>query len=266
MCHAARTVQPPLRRSAALLILLLTGCASRYDDLKVFLQEHEHDVTASDYRIEPPDVIGISSPTCPEVQGETQRVGADGKIVLNLLGEVKVSGLTPREVAAKLREHLAVYYVDPEVTVRVLGYESKKVFIFGEVTVPGPYPFTGRDSVLELLARARPLRTAWGAQVKVIRPGADEKDRHEIVVDLDQMMQNGNLQKNFLLEEGDILYVPPTPFAWAGYRLMDVLFPMSAASSVYSNPATFIAANEYYRNHDTGRSNFRFNTGVSPTP
>ncbi|MEP0841795.1 MAG: polysaccharide export protein [Phycisphaerae bacterium] len=261
MRHTVPTAGRPLRLWVSLLGLLLTGCASRYDDLKVFLQGHEHEVAASDYRIEPPDVIEISSPTCPEVDGETQRVGADGKVTLKLLGDVKISDLTPREAGAKLREHLAVYYVDPEVSVRVVGYESKKVFVFGEVGNPGARPFTGRDSVLDVLAGTRLLRTSWGAMVKVIRPGPTEQDRHEIVVDVDRIMQTGDLRQNVLLEEGDIVYVPPTPLAFAGQCIMQVLFPLSAAAETYSTPATILAANDYYRDRGTGRTSIRFNAG-----
>lgn len=245
-----------------LLILLQgAGCASRYEDLKVFLQKHEHDVAAVEYRIEPPDMVLVSSPTCAEIDGDLQRIGPDGKISLKLLGEVQIAGMTPRESAAKLRELLAVYYVEPEVNVRVTAYESKKIFVFGEVASPGPRPFTGRDSVLDVLATTHLTRMAWGAQVKVIRPSASPEARHEVVVDVDRIMQTGDLQKNFLLEDGDIVYVPPTPLAWVGQRIQDVLFPVSGAAELYSEPATFIAATDYYKDRNSAKTYVRFSPG-----
>jgi polysaccharide export outer membrane protein len=230
---------------------VLTGCAPKYDDLKVFLQAHDHDVAATKYRIEPPDIIALSSPTSSEVNGEVQRVRSDGKISLKLLGEVKVSGLTPREVAAKMETLLAEYYVSPTVNVRVLAYESKNVYTFGQVGARGPHPFTGRDTVLDILARAGLNSIAWGAQVKVIRPSPTPEERHEVVVDVDKMMKSGDLQKNFLLQEGDIVYVPPTPLGQLGLWIHEVLFPISPLASLYQVPPRFKATTDYYQgNYD----------------
>lgn len=248
------------------LLLLCLGCASKYQDLKAFTQSHEQDVAAADYRIEPPDVLSISSATCPEVESDQQPVGADGKITLKLLGEVKVAGQTAREVAAKLKELLAVYYVEPDVTVRVAAYQSKKIFVFGEVTRAGALAYTGRDSVLDVLAACQPTHFAWKAQVKVIRPGPSPDERHEIVVDVDRIIKTGDLQKNFLLQDGDILYVPPTPLAWANRTVQDVLGPLRGTAEAYSTPATFIAATDYYRNHNSANTYVRISPGGGPQP
>lgn len=249
----------PRRLGAAstVALLVLTGCASRYDDLKVFVQQHEQDVAVSEYVIEPPDSLAIESPTCPELQNQQQTVGPDGKITLPLLGEVKVADLTPREVSARLKELLAVYYHDPEVTVRVLDHASKKIFVFGEAGSVGALPFTGRDTVLDVLAQCRMGRYAWGARVKIIRPGPSEQERHEIIVDVDRMMQTGDTRGNVLLQEGDILYVPPTPLAWAGMRIQDVLFPFQSAAQAYSMPAAFMGTTDYYRDRSSARTTFR---------
>jgi len=215
------------------------GCASnennKYADLKNFVQAHRQDVAAVEYRLEPPDVVAISSPTAPEVDGEVQQIRSDGKISLRLLGEVKAAGLTPRELAAKLEELLSRYYVNPKVNVQVAAYLSKNVYVFGQVQMGGALPFTGRDTVLDVLAKAKPTFLAWGAQVKVIRPSPSENDRSEVVVNVDEMMQTGDLRNNFLLKEGDIVYVPPTPLAWLGLRVRELLFPFQPMMDTYDN-------------------------------
>ena len=49
--------------STACLFGASVGCSSKYENLKAFVQGHEHgDVGASTYRIEPPDVVSITSP------------------------------------------------------------------------------------------------------------------------------------------------------------------------------------------------------------
>jgi len=234
---------------AAVLCLVGTGCTSKYSALKAFVQAHDHgDVAASHYRIEPPDVIGISSPTAPEIDGTFQTVGIDGKVSLKLLGEVKISRLTPREAASRLEDLLSRYYVDPKVHVRVAGPRSKRIYVLGEVGGKGPMPYTGRDTVLDVLTRAQMSFIAWGAQVKVIRPSADPGERREVIVDVDRIMETGDMRANFLLQPGDIVYVPPTPLGWVGLRIREVLFPFTPMLSAYRTPSDFMEANDQYEN------------------
>ncbi len=182
------------------------GCSQpKYNDLQHFAQAHTQDVGDTVYRLEPPDIVAISSPTCPEIDNEIQQVRSDGKLSLRLLGEVKVSGLAPRELAAKLEDLLKKYYTNPSVSVQVAGFESRKVYVFGQVTRGGKHPYTGRDTVLDMLSKSGPTSLAWGAQVKIIRPSAAPDERHEIVINVDEMMQSGDLRNNYLLKEGDIV-------------------------------------------------------------
>ncbi len=232
--------------TAGILLVLLSGCARKYEDLKVFVQEHNHDVTATRYRVDPPDVIAITSPNVAEIDGAQQRISVDGKITLSLLGEVKVSGLTPGEIAQKLRELLERYYRDPRVQVRVTGYASKRVYVFGEVSAPGPFAYTGKDSVLDVLSEANPTFLAWKSQIKVIRPSPNSEERHEIVVDVEKMMNSGDMRGNLLLNEGDIIYVPPTPLAWMGQRFREVLYPVGPALSLYDSPLQGARTSDQY--------------------
>ena len=227
-----------------------TGCASKYADLQAFVQAHNHDVVGSTYRVEPPDVLSISSPTAPEVNGATEQVGRDGKIMLKLLGTVKVSTLTPKEVAAKLENLLSRYYVDPKVEVRVASHQSKKIYVFGQVGGTGPRPFTGRDTLLDILAAAQPNFIAWGSRIRVIRPSPEPDEIREIVVDVDKMIQTGDLRGNFLLQEGDIVYVPPTPLGWVGLRVQETLFPFSPIFGAYTFPAHVATLPKAYDNLD----------------
>lgn len=236
-----------LLTALAVLCSAFAGCAPKYEDLKVFSQSHRQDVAASNYRLEPPDVIEIESPIALEIDQEVQRIRSDGKISLRLIGEVQVSGLTPEEVAAKLEELLSRYYESPEVTVRVASYASKNVYVFGQVMDRGAHPFTGRDTVVSLIAAAQPNFLAWGAQVKVIRPSPNPEERHEIVVNVDDMLESGDMTDNFLLQEGDIVFVPPTPLGYVGLRIQELLFPISPAIATYNAPAQAINSTDTIR-------------------
>jgi polysaccharide export outer membrane protein len=223
-----------------------SGCAPSQKDLAVFLESHKHVTSAGEYRLAPPDVIAISATLASEVDGEVQRIRTDGKVSLRLLGEVKVAGLTPKEVGAKLEQMLVRYYVGAKVNVRVVEYRSKRYYVFGQVRRSGPQPYTGRDTLLQALAVAEPTFLAWNSQIKLIRPSPERAERHAVTVDLDRMMGTGDMTVNVLLAEGDILYVPPTPLAWVGLRLRELLFPITPAASAVIQPAQAVAAADAY--------------------
>ncbi len=225
---------------------LATGCAGSHNQLVEFLRAHDAEVSTGRYVVRPPDAITVHAPGATEIDGVTQVVRADGKVVLRLLGEVDVAGLTTEETAAKLKAQLSRYYVDPEVVVEVAEYNSQFYYVFGEVDRGGPRRYTGRDTLVHALADARPTFLAWRSQIRLVRPSDQENQRKTIVVDLDHMLNAGDLSQNVLLQEGDIVQVPPTPLAWLGLRVRELLFPVEPALDAYNAPAQGIDSHHTY--------------------
>ncbi len=257
-CWAALRAAAGTRVRAGGLALLttvcLTGCANRHEQLVEFLRAHEVEVSAGHYTVRPPDAITIHSPDVPEVDGATQTIRSDGKIALRLLGEVDLAGLTTEEAAAKLKRLLARYYVEPDVVVQVSSYRSQFYYVFGEVTSAGPRPFTGRDTLLKALAEAQPTFLAWRSHISVIRPSADAGERRTIQIDLDRMLKHGDLTEDFLLQEGDVIQVPPTPLAWVGHRIRELLYPVGPVMNAYTMPAAPIVATRAYEDEFSDRA------------
>lgn len=234
---------------AVLLVLQgLVGCAAKNQDVLQFLRAHEHEVSAIEYRVGIPDVVAISAPQALEIDGETQQVQPDGKITLQLLGEVKIVGMTAREVASKLEVLLSRYYVDPKVRVRVASYASKVYYVTGVASSVGPRRYTGRDTLLDAVLQAGLNYMCWTTQVKVIRPSHDAEGVQYIVVDVDKMIKTGDWGQNILLEPNDVVHVPPTPLAWVGLRLQEVLFPLDQVRDAYLYPTDWMSAQDVYEN------------------
>jgi polysaccharide export outer membrane protein len=217
-----------------------------------FLRANEVTTSTGHYTVMPPDAIAIHAPGAPEIDGMVQRVRPDGKVALRLLGEVQIAGLTTQEIAEKLETQLSRYYVEPEVVVEVSRYSSQFFYIFGEVSRPGARPYTGRDTLLKALAEAEPTFLAWRSQIRVVRPGPDEESRKTIVVNLDKMIRSGKTEQNILLQPGDIIEVPPTPIAWLGHRVRELLYPLQPAVEAYARPARAIDAYDTYDDSDDG--------------
>jgi len=82
-------------------------------------------------------------------------VDSDGKISFPLLGGVQVAGLTPTEVAERIRTGLLDGFLrDPQVTVHVVEFNSRQVSVIGEVTKPGRYPYRDGMTLVEAIADA----------------------------------------------------------------------------------------------------------------
>jgi polysaccharide export outer membrane protein len=74
-----------------------------------------------------------------------------GNVSLPLIGDVKAQGLTPREFATAIERRLKDGYMrDPKVSVQASTY--RPIYIFGEVTKPGEYPYASGMTVLNAVA------------------------------------------------------------------------------------------------------------------
>lgn len=227
-------------------ISLVSGCfSSNPDDIRAFVKPYEVDVTAEDYIFQPPDEIEIRCTQVPEVHLQRQRIRPDGMISFEGMGEIYVAGKTPEEVAQIVTEKVTQLYAlpgDNPVDVRVAAYASKLFYVAGQVGAPGAKVYTGRDSVLTALSMAQPNTLAWESRIQVIRPSADTEQRPRIFeVNYVKMRTKGDTSKDVLLEEGDIIYVPPTILASIGLLVEEIITPVARAfygAYLFQNPPT----------------------------
>lgn len=228
-----------------LAVVVTTGCAVKNPDMLHFLREDEFNVSATEYRVGIPDSISISAPRVLEIDGAAQAIQPNGKISLRLLGDVKVVGMTAKEIAAKLEVLLSRYYVDPKVSVNV-GFRSKKYYVYGETSAKGARPYTGRDTLLDAVLGSGMNYMAWTSRVKVIRPARGDTTVRTIEVNVDEMLKTGDWSRNILLEPNDIVYIPPTPPAWLMQRLRDIIFPITPVIEAYTMPAYLRSIEDVY--------------------
>jgi len=222
-----------------LITISLTGCfASRAEDIEAFLRPHEIEVTAKSYFLRPPDEIEVFCSKVPEIHLQRQQIRPDGKVSFESLGEIDAAGKTPEQVAKLLQQKATELYKLEDgspIDVRVLIYRSGVYYVLGEVYLPGPKVYTGRDTLLRAIAEAQPNPMAWRQRIQVIRPSNDKKVKPKIFeVDFDRIMTYGDTSKNVLLQEGDIVYVPPTVLAAIALKIEEFARPIGRAfSTVY---------------------------------
>src|SRR5437879_3539844 len=89
----------------------------------------------------PGDVFEVRVFQEPDLSG-VHRVAADGTIDFPLCGRVAVARLSAAAVSDALVHCLSPRYLkNPQVSVFVREFNSKKVFVFGEVQKPGTFPY-----------------------------------------------------------------------------------------------------------------------------
>jgi len=221
---------------------MLGGCFSADPkDLEAFQTPSQADVTGEDYIIQPPDRLTIIASNIPELAGsgggggyssqlgQTQSIRPDGMISYEKIGEIPVAGKTPRQVAEFIAERLKDLYKltgDHPIDVRV-DNQSKLYYIVGQVRQPGAKVFSGRETTLSALAKAILTDYAWKDQIQVIRPSSVEGERSRIFrLDYRKIVEHGKMEHVVLLQEGDIIYVPPTIFSSIGLTVGEIVGPI----------------------------------------
>jgi polysaccharide export outer membrane protein len=161
------------------------------------------------YRIEPQDQLNIEVWEKPDLT-RIVAVRADGTVTLPLIGEVQVGGTTPAELEEELARNFSLY--DRQITqisVEVTAYNSKAVFVLGEVAQPGKYASWPMPTIWDLVRDAGgPTENAYLGGVQVIRQGGTAGERNILTVDLNQIWGRGVPTSLPELEPDDTVIVP----------------------------------------------------------
>jgi polysaccharide biosynthesis/export protein len=192
--------------------------------------------------VEPPDLLLVEVlQTLPgrPISGE-RLVRPDGTISLGFYGDVHVAGLTLPEVKEKIVLHLRRYLTDevlgladgegpeipfiddatkdprlrdPKMSDRVFvdltAYNSGAYYVEGEVSIPGKLPYTGNDTVLDVIDYAGGLLpSADRSRIRLIRSFPKGSPVEVLPVDYDEVVMGTDSSTNYQFLPNDRLVVP----------------------------------------------------------
>ena len=234
MAHARAVLVAAL----SLIAVGSVGCmsfSSNPKDIEAFLKPDRVNVSTDTYVLQPPDVIEVQCLKVPEIHLQRQQIRPDGKVSFQALGEIEAAGKTIEQLANALQAKVAELYRvadQKSIDVRVLKYEGAKYYVLGQVYLEGPKTYTGRDTLLTAVAEAKPNPMAWKKRIQVIRPSREPDVRPRIFeVNFEDMIVHGDTSKDVLLQEGDIVYVPPTVLASIAMVIEEFARPIGRAFS-----------------------------------
>jgi polysaccharide export outer membrane protein len=181
------------------------------------------DAQAKAYRIGPNDVLNLIIYAGGEKQYDANlTVSSQGTINAPFIGNMKAEGLTPTELEKKITIPLAKdYFINPKVNIHITEYHSIHYYISGAVNAPGLYETQSQISLLELIAKAGGVLPERGNLAYIMRDsafkdtgGANEEDllsqtaTEPIKVDLERLLDKGDMSANLTLKTGDVVYIP----------------------------------------------------------
>jgi polysaccharide biosynthesis/export protein len=173
------------------------------------------------YTIGPSDVIGIVVYDHPELLPSAGAVisqqadptgissapgfivSASGEVTFPYVGRVKVEGLTEIEASELLVRRLARVIKDPQVTVRIQSFRSRRAYVDGEVRTPGMQIFTDVPMTLpEAINRAGGITPAGDRSFVTLT-----RNNETTLINLMQLQDLGINPNRILLQPGDLVTV-----------------------------------------------------------
>lgn len=179
-----------------------------------------------EYVINPGDRLDIKLFYTPDLNEEVT-VRPDGRISLQLVGEIIAAGRTPAELGTLLTEQYGLEIKEPEVTIIVRSFSAQKIYVDGEVGEPTLLDLESRTTVLQSIAAAGGLLdTARLNEVIVIRRGPGSEPL-VIPVDLEKALDGSDMSQDLVLMPYDLVYVPKSPIGninvWVDQYISGVL-------------------------------------------
>jgi polysaccharide export outer membrane protein len=159
-------------------------------------------------------------------------VTPDGKVRLGVYGSVTVVRMTIPEAKAAIEEHLSQYLDRPEVSVDVVGYNSKVFYAIldggGNGQLVLRLPITGNDTVLDALSQIGGLTSLSSKhRIWISRPTPAGAECDEILpVDWVGITTRGRTETNYQLLPGDRIYVHANPVIALDTALARIVTPI----------------------------------------
>ena len=190
-------------KALSFFLALLVGCggtsttvAPPMPDMKVLLQSAT---------LGPGDVVEIRVYQEKELSG-LYRVGPSGHFDFPLIGDVNAVAATPSALVSQLTARLKNdYLVNPQVSIFVKEFNSKKVFVLGQVKKPGTFRYESEMTIVQAVTLAGGLK-ALASKNRIILTRVEKGDEKKYVIPFAQISEGG--VKNVFLQPGDIIYAP----------------------------------------------------------
>jgi protein involved in polysaccharide export with SLBB domain len=169
-----------------------------------------------EYMLGPGDVIGVTVLRHPEMSTETMTIGANGRINLPVVGQLRAAGKSIGQLDQEITNALRVRLRKPEVTVVLRNARARQVFVLGAVARPGAYELKPGWRVSEALAMAGGLT----GRPELVEASISRTNQKPVTLNVTTIISDSSRAENRVLQPGDTL------------RLTERTLPISVSGQV----------------------------------
>lgn len=201
----------------------MSGQKSR-NDLPINLDKDIED----EVRLAAGDSLSIKVWGQPDLN-EQVTLDLKGNMYYPLIGKVKARGRTLEELRGTLTEKLAVYYIEPQVSVMPVNLAGQSYYILGEVKNPGKFVIKARITVFEAAAAAGGTNDDAGDVAVLFRKRKNKLLLISLPLQFDDFAEANTVSAAMQIQADDILFFPPSRLADAEKfmkRLNGILSPL----------------------------------------
>jgi polysaccharide export outer membrane protein len=163
--------------------------------------------TRERYTLRAGDTVSLAYRFTPEYN-QTVTLQPDGFVNLDIVGEVRIAGMTLQQVHDLIVERAGKRLNQPEVNVSLKEFEKPYIVVAGEVDKPGRFDYYEKTTAMQAVLLAGGFKgSAEQSTVYVFRKvNGDLAEVHKL--NLHRMRGTRDLERDLALEPGDMILVP----------------------------------------------------------
>ncbi len=168
-------------------------------------------VSQKPYQIRVGDSLDVRFYKTPELNIEKEPVRSDGKISLDLVGDVEAAGRGPEELAADLVRAYSKELEDPRIAVVVRDFGGQ-VFVGGEVGEPTAVKYHEGMTALQAIQTAGGFSDRASLEnVILMRRGSAKYEGYRLF--LKRALAGDDFTQDVALQPDDVVFVPKSRVA-----------------------------------------------------
>jgi len=137
----------------------------------------------------------------------------DGQVSVPWVGTIKGSGRTLDNLKAEIADSLGILLRHPMVAVSIRAFGPSRVYVTGEVNVPGAYPIEAGQTVLGAIAAAGGLLVTANTQEVLLLRRTGEAQASVYSVNVQRVLKGSEKFADPVIQHQDIVHVPRTLIA-----------------------------------------------------
>jgi protein involved in polysaccharide export with SLBB domain len=187
------------------------GCAFKAPPGRASAEMSAMVVDRQPYLIRVGDQLDVRFYKTPELNLEKEPVRNDGKISLDLVGDVQAAGLGPDQLAESLRQAYSRELEDPRIAVIVREFGGQ-VFVGGEVGKPAALKYVEGMTALQAIQSVGGFNDkASYENVILMRRTTEKYEGYRLF--LKQALNGDDFIQDVALQPNDVVFVPKSRIA-----------------------------------------------------